>query len=431
MFNPAKVNSVKVNPVGESGLRNSDKEVTEMEIKVTDTIRYIGVDDKDLDLFESQYEVPNGMAYNSYVILDEKIAVMDTVDERGADAWVENLQRELAGRTPDYVVIQHMEPDHTGSLARLISLYPEIQLVGNVKTFQMLPQFYPLDTEGKTVVVKEGDTLSLGVHTLQFFMAPMIHWPEVMMTYEQSEKVFFSADAFGKFGTLDTAEDWACEARRYYFNIVGKYGAPVQMLLKKASSLDIRIIAPLHGPVLGEGLMVPDEEKGQAPCEPLSYYLGLYDTWSSYKAESRGVFIAVASIHGNTLKAAKKLEELLLAKGEERVVVSEISREDMAEIVEDAFRHDRIVLAASSYDGGVFLPMHDLLTHLSYKGFQNRTVGILENGSWAPSAARTIRGLLEPMKGIEILEPTVTIRSSLQEADLPQLEALADALISK
>ena len=402
-----------------------------MEIKVTDTIRYIGVDDKDLDLFESQYEVPNGMAYNSYVILDEKIAIMDTVDERGADAWVENLQRELAGRTPDYVVIQHMEPDHTGSLARLISLYPEIQLVGNVKTFQMLPQFYPLDTEGKTVVVKEGDTLSLGAHTLQFFMAPMIHWPEVMMTYEQSEKVFFSADAFGKFGTLDTAEDWACEARRYYFNIVGKYGAPVQMLLKKASALDIRIIAPLHGPILGEGLMVPDEEKGQAPCEPLSYYLGLYDTWSSYKAESRGVFIAVASIHGNTLKAAKKLEELLLAKGEERVVVSEISREDMAEIVEDAFRHDRIVLAASSYDGGVFLPMHDLLTHLSYKGFQNRTVGILENGSWAPSAARTIKGLLEPMKGIEILEPTVTIRSSLQEADLPQLEALADALVSK
>ena len=402
-----------------------------MEIKVTDTIRYIGVDDKDLDLFESQYEVPNGMAYNSYVILDEKIAIMDTVDERGADAWVENLQRELAGRTPDYVVIQHMEPDHTGSLARLISLYPEIQLVGNVKTFQMLPQFYPLDTEGKTVVVKEGDTLSLGAHTLQFIMAPMIHWPEVMMTYEQSEKVFFSADAFGKFGTLDTAEDWACEARRYYFNIVGKYGAPVQMLLKKASALDIRIIAPLHGPILGEGLMVPDEEKGQAPCEPLSYYLGLYDTWSSYKAESRGVFIAVASIHGNTLKAAKKLEELLLAKGEERVVVSEISREDMAEIVEDAFRHDRIVLAASSYDGGVFLPMHDLLTHLSYKGFQNRTVGILENGSWAPSAARTIKGLLEPMKGIEILEPTVTIRSSLQEADLPQLEALADALVSK
>ena len=402
-----------------------------MEIKVTDTIRYIGVDDKDLDLFESQYEVPNGMAYNSYVILDEKIAIMDTVDERRADAWVENLQRELAGRTPDYVVIQHMEPDHTGSLARLISLYPEIQLVGNVKTFQMLPQFYPLDTEGKTVVVKEGDTLSLGAHTLQFFMAPMIHWPEVMMTYEQSEKVFFSADAFGKFGTLDTAEDWACEARRYYFNIVGKYGAPVQMLLKKASALDIRIIAPLHGPILGEGLMVPDEEKGQAPCEPLSYYLGLYDTWSSYKAESRGVFIAVASIHGNTLKAAKKLEELLLAKGEERVVVSEISREDMAEIVEDAFRHDRIVLAASSYDGGVFLPMHDLLTHLSYKGFQNRTVGILENGSWAPSAARTIKGLLEPMKGIEILEPTVTIRSSLQEADLPQLEALADALVSK
>ena len=385
-----------------------------MEIKVTDSIRYIGVDDKDLDLFESQYEVPNGMAYNSYLILDEKIAIMDTVDERGMDAWVENLQRELAGRTPDYVVIQHMEPDHSGSLMRLLELYPDIKLVGNAKTFQMLPQFYPVELGDKAVTVKEGDTLSLGSHTLQFLLAPMVHWPEVMMTYEQSEKVFFAADAFGKFGTLDTDEDWACEARRYYFNIVGKYGAPVQMLLKKATQLDIRVIAPLHGPILSEDL---------------GYYIGLYDTWSSYKAESKGVFIAVASIHGNTLAAARKLEALLLEKGEERVVVSEISREDMAEIVEDAFRHDRMVLAASSYDGGVFLPMHDLLTHLSYKGFQNRKVGILENGSWAPSAARTIKGLLEPMKGVEVLEPVVTIRSTLKDADLPQLEALADALI--
>ena len=385
-----------------------------MEIKVTDSIRYIGVDDKDLDLFESQYEVPNGMAYNSYLILDEKIAIMDTVDERGMDAWVENLQRELAGRTPDYVVIQHMEPDHSGSLMRLLELYPDIKLVGNAKTFQMLPQFYPVELGDKAVTVKEGDTLSLGSHTLQFLLAPMVHWPEVMMTYEQSEKVFFAADAFGKFGTLDTDEDWACEARRYYFNIVGKYGAPVQMLLKKAAQLDIRVIAPLHGPILSEDL---------------GYYIGLYDTWSSYTAESKGVFIAVASIHGNTLAAARKLEALLLEKGEERVVVSEISREDMAEIVEDAFRHDRMVLAASSYDGGVFLPMHDLLTHLSYKGFQNRKVGILENGSWAPSAARTIKGLLEPMKGVEVLEPVVTIRSTLKDADLPQLEALADALI--
>ena len=385
-----------------------------MEIKVTDSIRYIGVDDKDLDLFESQYEVPNGMAYNSYLILDEKIAIMDTVDERGMDAWVENLQRELAGRTPDYVVIQHMEPDHSGSLMRLLELYPDIKLVGNAKTFQMLPQFYFVELGDKAVTVKEGDTLSLGNHTLQFLLAPMVHWPEVMMTYEQSEKVFFAADAFGKFGTLDTDEDWACEARRYYFNIVGKYGAPVQMLLKKAAQLDIRVIAPLHGPILSEDL---------------GYYIGLYDTWSSYTAESKGVFIAVASIHGNTLAAARKLEALLLEKGEERVVVSEISREDMAEIVEDAFRHDRMVLAASSYDGGVFLPMHDLLTHLSYKGFQNRKVGILENGSWAPSAARTIKGLLEPMKGVEVLEPVVTIRSTLKDADLPQLEALADALI--
>ena len=386
-----------------------------MDYNITDTIRYIGVNDRDLDLFESQYEVPNGMAYNSYLILDEKVCIMDTVDERGADAWVENLTKELGGRTPDYVVIQHMEPDHTGSLQRLISLYPDIQLVGNAKTFQMLPQFYPIDVSEKTVIVKEGDTLSLGSHTLQFFMAPMIHWPEVMMTYEQSEKVFFAADAFGKFGTLDTDEDWACEARRYYFNIVGKYGAPVQSLLKKAAALDIAVIAPLHGPILTGNL---------------GYYIDLYNTWSSYKAESKGVFIAVASIHGNTLAAAKKLEELLLAKGEERVVVSEISREDMAEIVEDAFPHDRIVLAASSYDAGVFLPMHDLLTHLSYKGFQNRKVGLLENGSWAPSAAKTMRGLLEPMKNVEILEPVVTIRSSMKETDLPQLEALADALIA-
>ncbi|MCR4838218.1 MAG: MBL fold metallo-hydrolase [Eubacterium sp.] len=386
-----------------------------MTTQITDTIRYIGVDDKDLDLFESQYEVPNGMAYNSYVILDEKIAVMDTVDERKTGEWITNLQKELAGRTPDYVVVQHMEPDHTGSLKQLLDLYPDIQLVGNAKTFQMLPQFYPVEIEGKTVTVKEGDTLSLGSHTLQFFLAPMVHWPEVMMTYEQSEKVFFAADAFGKFGTLDTEEDWACEARRYYFNIVGKYGAPVQMLLKKAAALDIAVIAPLHGPILSENL---------------DYYIDLYNTWSSYKAESKGVFIAVASIHGNTLKAAKKLEELLLAKGEERVVVSEISREDMAEIVEDAFRHDRIVLAASSYDAGVFLPMHDLLTHLSYKAFQNRKVGLIENGSWAPSAAKTMRGLLEPMKNVEILEPVVTIRSSMKDTDLPQLEALADALIA-
>jgi len=386
-----------------------------MDYNITDTIRYIGVNDRDLDLFESQYEVPNGMAYNSYLILDEKVCIMDTVDERGVDAWVENLTKELGGRTPDYVVIQHMEPDHTGSLQRLISLYPDIQLVGNAKTFQMLPQFYPIDVSEKTVIVKEGDTLSLGSHTLQFFMAPMIHWPEVMMTYEQSEKVFFAADAFGKFGTLDTDEDWACEARRYYFNIVGKYGAPVQALLKKAAALDIAVIAPLHGPILTGNL---------------GYYIDLYNTWSSYKAESKGVFIAVASIHGNKLAVAKKLEELLLAKGEERVVVSEISREDMAEIVEDAFRHDRIVLAASSYDAGVFLPMHDLLTHLSYKGFQNRKVGLLENGSWAPSAAKTMRGLLEPMKNVEILEPVVTIRSSMKETDLPQLEALADALIA-
>ena len=401
--------------MGEKPSAGKEKGGHSMKYDISEAIRYIGTDDKDLDLFESQYEVPNGMAYNSYLIVDEKIAVMDTVDERKAEEWIENLQKELSGREPDYVVIQHMEPDHSGSLGRLMALFPKIQLVGNAKTFQMLSQFYPLDPGENTVTVKEGDTLSLGKHTLRFFLAPMVHWPEVMMTYEESEKVFFAADAFGKFGTLDTEEDWACEARRYYFNIVGKYGAPVQMLLKKAAALDISVIAPLHGPILSENL---------------DYYIGLYDTWSSYKAETKGVFVAVASIHGNTLAAAKKLEELLLAKGEKRVVVSEISREDMAEIVEDAFRHDRIVFAASSYDAGVFLPMHDLLTHLSYKGFQNRKVGIIENGSWAPTAAKTMKGLLEPMKNVEILEPTVTIRSSLKDTDLPELEALADALIA-
>lgn len=385
-----------------------------MKVTISDAVKYIGVDDRDIDLFESQYIVPNGISYNSYLIMDEKICLMDTVDGRKTAEWEKNLLEELDGRKVDYLVIQHLEPDHAGSILRAIELFPDMILVGNAKTFSMLPQFFDVDITGKTLVVKEGDTLTLGSHTLNFVMAPMVHWPEVMLTYESSEKILFAADAFGKFGALDTDEDWACEARRYYFNIVGKYGAPVQTLLKKAAALDIAVICPLHGPILTENL---------------EYYIGLYDTWSSYKPENKGVFIAYASIHGNTGKAAEKLGEILRAKGEEKVVVSDLAREDIAECVEDAFRYDRMVLAASSYDGGVFLPMHDFLTHLKAKAYQKRTVGILENGSWGPTAARTMKGLLEQMPNVTILEPSVTIKSVMKDSDIPALEALADAVI--
>lgn len=384
-----------------------------MKVTISDAIKYIGVDDKTIDLFESQYIVPNGVSYNSYLILDEKIAVMDTVDARGMEEWEKNLAEALAGRTPDYLVISHLEPDHAGSIGKLLEIYPEITLVGNAKTFAMLPQFFEIPADQKTVTVKEGDTLSLGSHTLTFIMAPMVHWPEVMVSYESSEKILFSADGFGKFGTLDTDEDWACEARRYYFNIVGKYGAPVQTLLKKASALDIAVICPLHGPILKENL---------------GYYLGLYDTWSSYKPESSGVFIAYASIHGNTRKAAEKLAELIRAKGVEKVVVSDLARSDMAECVEDAFRYDRMILAGASYDGGVFPCMEDFLHHLRSKAYQNRTVGILENGSWGPTAAKAMKNVLETMKNITILDETVTIKSALKDSDMPAMEALAEAI---
>lgn len=386
-----------------------------MKVEISDAVKYIGVDDKDIDLFESQYIVPNGISYNSYLIMDEKICLMDTVDERKTAEWESNLLAALEGKKVDYLVVQHLEPDHAGSIVRAMELFPDMILVGNAKTFAMLPQFFDIDIEGKTLVVKEGDTLSLGSHTLNFVMAPMVHWPEVMVTYESSEKILFAADGFGKFGALDTDEDWACEARRYYFNIVGKYGAPVQALLKKAAALDIATICPLHGPILTENL---------------EYYIGLYDTWSSYKPENKGVFIAYASIHGNTGKAAEKLAELLREKGEEKVVVSDLSREDIAECVEDAFRYDRMVLAAASYDAGVFLPMHDFLTHLKAKAYQKRTVGILENGSWGPTAARTMRGLLEQMPNVTVLEPSVTIKSVMKDSDIPALEALADAVIA-
>lgn len=383
-------------------------------MNISDKIKYIGVDDTTLDLFESQYAVPDGVSYNSYVILDDKTAIMDTVDKRGMKDWENNLLNALDGRNADYVIIQHMEPDHAGSLARLIELFPEITVVGNAKTFVMINQFFENINIKNSLTVKEGDTLNLGSHTLTFVMAPMVHWPEVMVTYESSEKVLFSADGFGKFGALSLTEnaDWACEARRYYFNIVGKYGAPVQTLLKKASALDIKTICPLHGPVLSDNL---------------GYYLDLYNTWSSYQPESKGVFIAYASIHGNTAYAAEQFAEMLRNKGVDNVVITDLSRCDIAEAVEDAFRYDRMVLAAASYDAGVFPIMQDFLHHLQAKAFQNRTVGLIENGSWAPTAAKTMRNILETMKNITIVEPVVTIKSVLKETDIPALDQLADA----
>lgn len=384
-------------------------------MNISDKIKYIGVDDTTLDLFESQYAVPDGVSYNSYVILDDKTAIMDTVDKRGMKDWENNLLNALDGKNADYVIVQHMEPDHAGSLARLIELFPEITVVGNAKTFVMINQFFENINIKNSLTVKEGDTLNLGSHTLTFVMAPMVHWPEVMVTYESSEKVLFSADGFGKFGALSLTEnaDWACEARRYYFNIVGKYGAPVQTLLKKASALDIKTICPLHGPVLSDNL---------------GYYLDLYNTWSSYQPESKGVFIAYASIHGNTAYAAEQFAEMLRNKGVDNVVITDLSRCDIAEAVEDAFRYDRMILAAASYDAGVFPIMQDFLHHLQAKAFQNRTVGLIENGSWAPTAAKTMRNILETMKNITIVEPVVTIKSVLKETDIPALDQLADAI---
>ncbi len=381
----------------------------------SENIIYIGADDKDLDLFESQYEVPNGMAYNSYVILDEKVCVMDTADKRVSEQWLANLKNALNGRSVDYLVVQHVEPDHSANIAALMAEYPEMKVVGNAKTFVMLKQFFTVpDLDARAVTVKEGDTLELGSHTLSFIMTPMVHWPEVMMTYEASEKAFFSADAFGKFGTLDTDEDWACEARRYYFNIVGKYGAQVQAVLKKAAALDIKMILPLHGPMLTENL---------------DYYLGLYNTWSSYEPENKGIFIACASIHGNTLEAAEKLKEMLEARGAEKVSLSDITRDDQAEAVEDAFRYDRLVLMSSSYDGGVFPPMEELLMHLRDKTYRNRKVAIVENGSWAPSAARVIKGYVEKFKDVTLVEPVVTIKSALNADSEAKLAELADELV--
>lgn len=378
------------------------------------SIKYIGADDKDLDLFESQYIIPNGVSYNSYVVMDEKIAVMDTVDARKTNEWLANLEAALGGRHPDYLVISHLEPDHAANIKTFTDKYPSAALVGNAKTFAMLPQFFDIAPSVEKLTVKEGDSLSLGAHTLNFVMAPMVHWPEVMVTYESSEKVLFSADGFGKFGALDVEEDWACEARRYYFNIVGKYGGPVQTLLKKAAALDIKTICPLHGPALTENL---------------EYYINLYNTWSSYKPECDGVFIACASVYGNTKNAALKLKEILEAKGC-KVAFSDITRDDFAEAVEDAFKYGRVVFAAASYDGGVFPPMEALLAHLKSKAYQNRKVGLIENGSWAPCAARAMKATLEGMKNISVCENTVTIKSAMKDSDIPALEALANELLA-
>ena len=382
---------------------------------ITNSIKYIGVDDIDIDLFESQYLVPNGVSYNSYVIFDEKVAVMDTVDLRKCDEWLENLHTALDGRTPDYLVVQHLEPDHAGSIAKVLTRYPQMQVIASEKALTMLPQFFfEVDLEGRTIGVKEGDTISLGSHTLHFAMAPMVHWPEVMVTYESSEKVLFAADGFGKFGALAYEEEWADEARRYYFNICGKYGAPVQALLKKAAKLDIAIICPLHGPVLTENL---------------GYYIGLYDKWSKYEPEEEGVVVAYASIHGNTAEVAKKFAEILRSKSPMPVVVYDLSRSDMAEVVEDAFRYSRLVVAAASYDSDVFPPMHDFLHHLAIKNFCKRRIGIIENGSWAPTAARAMRSIIDKFKDVTVAENVVTIMSRMKPSDIPALEALADQVL--
>lgn len=385
------------------------------DMKISNSVVYIGVNDKTIDLFESQYKVPNGVSYNSYVILDEKVAVMDTVDKRATKEWLENLSEALQGRSVDYLVVSHLEPDHASNIQKLAELYPDMKIVGNAKIFSMLPQFFTLDVSERSVVVKEGDTLNLGSHTLQFFMAPMVHWPEVMVEYEQSEKILFSADGFGKFGALDVEEEWTDEARRYFINIVGKYGTQVQNLLKKAATLDIQMICPLHGPVLKENL---------------GYYIDKYLTWSSYEPEEEGVVIAYASIHGNTAKAAEKLSEILKEKGAKAVRNFDLARDDMAEAVAEAFRYDKLVLMSPTYDGALFPCMEDFLYHLKVKTYKKRSVGIVENGSWAPMAGKLMKAYLETMKDIQICEPVVSIKSVMKEADEKNLEALAEAILA-
>lgn len=385
------------------------------KIEISENILYVGVNDRDIDLFEGQYVVPEGVSYNSYLIMDEKIALMDTVDARKSEEWLANIKVILGTRQPDYLVVSHMEPDHAGSIAAAVEEFPDMQLVGNAKTFAFMGQFFDMDIQNRKKVVSEGDELSLGSHNLKFIMAPMVHWPEVMMSYESSEKILFSADGFGKFGALDADEDWACEARRYYFNIVGKYGAQVQTVLKKLSEVEVNAICPLHGPVLKENL---------------DYYLGLYDTWSSYRPEDEGVLVAYASIYGNTAGAAKKIADMLKEKGVKKVAVTDLARDDMAEAIEDAFRYDKMVLACSTYDGGIFPCMEDFLSHLKGKNYQKRTVALIENGTWAPMAGKKMREVLEGMKEVKVLENVVTIRSAVKEETIAALNALADEIVN-
>lgn len=384
--------------------------------KISESIIYVGVDDKEMNLFENQYNTPNGISYNSYVILDEKIAIMDTVDKRKTSDWMKNIEKILDGKEPDYLVVSHMESDHSDNIANLVAKYPNMKVVGNLQTFKMIAQFFDLDLEEKSIIVKEGDVLDLGIHKLHFIMAPMVHWPEVMLSYEENEKILFSADGFGKFGTLDTQEDWTCEARRYYFNIVGKYGANVQCVLKKLSDIEVKTICPLHGPILSENL---------------EYYINKYDIWSRYIPEDDGVLIAYASIHGNTENVAKKMAEILNQKGAKKVVITDLAKDDMAEAIEDAFRYDKMIVASSTYNMEIFPCMEQFLNHLKGKNYQNRKVGIIENGSWAPNSGKLMKEIFEKMKNITICKDLITIKSTMKENNIIQMEKLADEILDK
>ena len=384
------------------------------DMTISKDIIHIGASDKEIDLFEGQYVLENGMAYNSYLIKDKDNVIFDTVDERVTAKWLQKLTEELDGEEPDYLIISHMEPDHAYNIEMLAERYPNMKIVGNQITFNILSNFFDIDLSKRKVIVSEGDILDIGKHKLQFIMAPMVHWPEVMMTYDQTDKVLFSADAFGKFGALDVDEEWDCEARRYYFGIVGKYGMQVQALLKKAATLDIQMICPLHGPILKENL---------------GYYIDKYNTWSSYKPEEEGIYIACSSIYGNTLKAAQKLAHILKEKGAKKVVLTDLTKEDWAEAIEDAFRYSHLVVASSSYNAGLFPPMKQFLDHLKERNYQNRTVGIIENGSWAPSAGKCMKGILEEMKNIRIIEPIITIKSTMSEENMKQMEEMTDKIL--
>lgn len=385
------------------------------DITISENIKYIGASDKDIKIFENQYILKNGMSYNSYLIKDKKNVVLDTIDEQLTDKWLENLEKALEGEKPDYLIVSHMEPDHAYNIGILAERYPEMKIVGNQITFNMLTNFFKeIDFSNRKFVVMEGDILDIGTHKLQFFMAPMVHWPEVMVTYEQTEKILFSADGFGKFGEIYADEEWDCEARRYYFGIVGKYGMQVQALLKKAANLDIQMICPLHGPILKENL---------------EYYIDKYNTWSSYKPEEEGIYIACSSIYGNTLKAAKKLEEILKEKGAKKVVLGDLTKEDWAETIEEAFRYSHLIIASSSYNAGIFPPMKQFLEHLKERNYQNRTVAIIENGSWAPSAGKYMKETVQNMKDIQMIEPIITIKSTMNDYTITQMKELADKIL--